>query len=284
VKGFNKNSRIISISETNGGNNMYCKKCGAQMSEQDVFCTSCGCPAGEQTMNQNQNVFQNVNPVQNKTPGKSAEYMNDIFKVIKGMFISPISTVKDAASNLGKEAGFILGGVVLLLNAFIMFMIPKSGMYKIPGVWYFLGYIQPPLPINIGGPSVVRVLLAAVIQIILSLLTTAIVFGIIFGVILLFSKIIFKGEGSWKNVYNAIVCSLVPYTALLFTATILSFIFLLFSTVLTVGAAAAAVICIYSGVKEGMKISEDKAFLSIAVAFMAFEFMNFIFKNIGYLK
>lgn len=97
----------------------FCTKCGKQLNEGDIFCTSCGTPVASTTNESNQANNAAATTEYQFSSNNAAEYFKKAFESFLSTITEPISTVKSVSSSLSICPALILALVVSIFSGLL---------------------------------------------------------------------------------------------------------------------------------------------------------------------
>lgn len=230
-----------------------CWNCGAEIIHGARFCTNCGVRLNEVCEEKLKGVGSNDEaPKESVNAVQVRVLAEDLLGVVKGVLTGPVSVTERSVTGLRKETAFLLAGILGILQGLfgtrLIHIVADSFMGIFGGVAGYLGFSYG--KIFFGG-------------FIIALISMVVLFAVIYAV-----GRALGGECKWLEVWNAVVVSAVPYTLgvvclflLLYVSRLLGMAAYLFGCIISI-------ICVYSGTKSALGISDDKAVYITSVAYL----------------
>lgn len=257
----------------------FCSNCGSKLEDSDLFCVVCGAqqkptngpvynPAGAGPQQ-----FQGT-----QAPNVNAEafkrYMNEIFGILKGMILSPISTVQALSKNAYKEASIILAVVLGLVQGLLFMWAIKQ---TIGSIFDSIGAAAGAAMGAFGGAlgSSMGNLFSIPYGkfFLLYLLVYIIAMGSLFFGLYLAGRYIMKGKASLLSVWNVTVAAAIPFTASVIVGLILTYISGILGEIVILFGILISTFSVYSGTKEGAEISDNNTAFAVGLASVVSSFI-----------
>lgn len=220
----------------------FCSNCGSKLGDMDQFCPACG--AGQnQTFNPGQQ--PQVKHVNTLDIGKT---MGEVVGIVKAMVFSPASIISSVSKGSYGQQSLILAAIMAIVQALMIMLLTRQVVGKMGvGMFFRVPYGQ---------------------VFMYYLLTFIFITGSLFGGVYLVGRFVFKGDVRPMPALSIVVCAGVPFTVAMLLGLILGFISPSLGLAVLFLGGLMSVLCIYSGSKEGMGISDNKTAYTVPLAFI----------------
>lgn len=206
-----------------------CTKCGNEVDKDDRFCSNCGAPIEENHKN---------------------EVWSEIKQVVKGMAVNPVKTISNVSNVISEETSIILAGIIAVIYGVLILGIVKKITSSVTIFKYFnLSYKFP-----------------YVKMFFLTILLVAIGYLISLLLLSLMGIAVFKGKKDFAGIWKVVVVSLIPYFYANVIAIVSSVISINISSIFMNGGLIIVSICLYKGLKNVIKVKEDKIAFTVAIS------------------
>lgn len=250
----------------------FCSKCGNKLEEGQVFCGNCGAPVVDETSDQ---TYQQI-PEQpqagqgtkiqmpNMDTEKVAGFMTEVWNTVKAMVTAPGSAIVRTGELLGKEACFILLGLLALVQG-LLAMWSTSALVgsALNSINKALGGITSLF--GLGKASFTlpyfRIFLGA-------LLTVIVAAGVLAGALYLIGKLLYKREINIIAILKLVACSFIPFTIAILLQILLSYISVTLAIIPMAAGALISVLSLYEGIKKEFELSTDQAIVFVVLSYL----------------
>lgn len=276
---------------------MFCKNCGKEIKEGDLFCGECGTPVGGQNPADNgasQKQNQNTYKVEVQMPAFNLEGCQ-ILKLLKIYFTRPLSFFKEfkECDNVKTAAAMTIAlpFIYAVLNMIYTSTIVSaffSGLKKIPEFLAKADMISFEEAIRAQAEMSTSKEFYALKGTFKELIDYKKIFGsaflqmlgiiaVIFIIIAIINAVMLKNKIKVSNIFFVASVSFMPFVLSVAAASIINFISILCGVFIIASGYILSFITLYNGVKELGNEKEDKIFFILVILFVLISIITAMF-------